>query len=85
MRTTIRIDDDLLRLLKERAATTGRSMGALIEDAVRASLVRVDDSDTEVEPLTVFGGSGALPGVDLTSSAALAELMDENEPLDALR
>jgi hypothetical protein len=38
VRTTIQIDDHLFRLLKEKAAHTGRTIGALVEDAVRESL-----------------------------------------------
>ena len=85
MRTTIRIDDELLRKLKQRSAQTGRPVGALIEDAVRAALNRAESGQAELRPLPTYGGSGALPGVDLTSSAALLEEMDQEESIDALR
>jgi predicted transcriptional regulator len=38
VRTTIRIDDDLCRMVKERAAQSGRTIAAVLEDAVRAGL-----------------------------------------------
>jgi plasmid stability protein len=85
MRTTIRIDDELLRKLKEQSARTGRSVGALIEDAVRAALNRREGDRTELRSLPTYGGSGVLPGVDLSSPSALLDEMDQGEPIDALR
>jgi len=40
VRTTIRIEDDLFRRLKERAAKTGRTIGEIVEDALRQSFQR---------------------------------------------
>ncbi len=86
MRTTVRIDDELYRTLKERAARTGRTVGEIVEDAIRRSFAAADvSSDEPLPPLPVHGGSGVLPGVDLTSNAALRDLMDGDEPVDALR
>jgi predicted transcriptional regulator len=39
MRTTINLDDNLLADLKQMAARTGRTMTAIIEDAVRQTVV----------------------------------------------
>ena len=85
MRTTIRIDDDLYRRAKARAAETGRSVGELIEDAVRASLQPRPLPAEELPDLPVFGGSGVVAGVDLTSNAALRDAMDEPVDVAALR
>ncbi len=85
MRTTIRIDDDLLRMLKERSAQTGRPVGALIEDAVRAALLRDQEGVAHLRPLPTYGGSGVLPGVDVSSASALLDEMDRDESTDALR
>jgi hypothetical protein len=85
MRTTIRIEDDLYRRLKARAAETGRTVGEVVEDAVREALRPRPKTPTELPPLPVYGGSGVLPGVDLGSNLALRELMDEETALDALR
>ena len=38
MRTTIRIDDELYREVKARAARSGRTVAAVLEDAVRRGL-----------------------------------------------
>jgi hypothetical protein len=40
MRTTIHVDDQLLIQAKAQAATLGVTLGQLIEDALRASLMR---------------------------------------------
>ncbi len=36
-------------------------------------------------PLPVFGGGGGLPGVDLEDGRRLADLLDRDTPLNALR
>lgn len=76
MRTTIRIDDQLLQEAKLQAARRGTTLTAIIEDALRKSLARQRDSQRR-EPvrLVTFGGKGLLPGVDLDDSAALLDLM----------
>lgn len=77
MRTTVRLDDDLLREAKRHAAATGRTLTAVIEDALRETLGRrrQRDSRRRIELRTV-GGSGTQPGVDLDDSSALLDLMD---------
>jgi hypothetical protein len=85
MRTTIRIDEQLYRRTKARAAETGRTVSEVIEDAVRAALRPRARESTESAPLPVFGGSGVLPGVALQDNAALRDLMDEPEGVSALR
>lgn len=86
MRTTIRIDDELYREVKAQAARAGRTVGELIEDAVRRSVSSTGPAAPAppLPPLTVYGGSGVLPGVDLTSNASLREVMDREEAVDAL-
>jgi hypothetical protein len=80
MRTTIRMDDELLRQAKEYAARTGTTLTRVIEDAVRQLLARRQVSQVR-EPvrLPTFGGEGLQPGVDLDDTAALLDLMDERD------
>ncbi len=86
MRTTIRIDDELYRSVKEHAARTGRTIGDVIEDALRRAFADDEHDDpAELPHLPTFGGSGTLPGVDVTSNVALREVMDHDVPVDALR
>jgi hypothetical protein len=77
MRTTIRIDDQLLLEAERLAARTGRSLTAVVEDALREVVARqgVAARRTPVH-LTTVGDQGVLPGVDLDDSAALLEFME---------
>ena len=77
MRTTVRLNDDLLREAKSYAAATGRTLTAVIEDALRETLSRRRErgSRPRIELKTV-GGSGTQPGVDLDDGSALLNLMD---------
>ena len=76
MRTTIRLDDQLLRDAKTHAARTGRTLTAVIEDALRAALApRPALGDTAAQ-FPTFKGDGLLPGVDLSNNSALLDLMD---------
>ncbi len=75
MRTTIRIDDALVAEAKARAAASGRTFNAVVEDALRVALAQRRDSATQrVEELPTFRGSQLREGVDLDDSAALQEL-----------
>ena len=86
MRTTIRIDDALYRRAKTLAAQSGRTVSDVIEDAVRTSLSSKPPSGAaDTTELPVFGGTGVQPGVDLSDSASLRDLMDDGEGLGALR
>ena len=84
MRTTVTLDDELYRRAKAAAARTGRTVGAIIEDALRRELDRPAPA-VDLEPLPTFGGSGVMAGIDLTSNAALLEAMEAGESLDAHR
>jgi Arc/MetJ family transcription regulator len=80
MRTTIKIDDQLLAEAKARAAASGRTLNAVVEDALRETLARRRpiDAGNRME-LPTFKGSRLLPGVDLDDSAALLALMEGPE------
>ncbi|HUL99048.1 MAG TPA: ribbon-helix-helix domain-containing protein [Mycobacterium sp.] len=85
MRTTIRIDDDLYREVKARAARSGRTVAAVLEDAVRRGLGSSERPPAAPYRVRPTGRGGLRPGVDLSSNAALAEAMDEGASTDALR
>jgi hypothetical protein len=77
MRTTIRLDDDLLREAKSHAAATGRTLTGVIEDALRETLSRRRQRGSRPRvKLKTVGGSGTQPGVDLDDSSALLDLME---------
>jgi hypothetical protein len=78
MRTTIRIDEKLLKEAKLRAARQGKTLTAVIEDALRESLARQHGTQSRKQVrLVTFGGKGLHPGVDLDDSAALLALMED--------
>ncbi|HUF83427.1 MAG TPA: type II toxin-antitoxin system VapB family antitoxin [Acidimicrobiia bacterium] len=81
MRTTIRLDDELLHDAKRLAARTGTTLTAVIESALRASLRRQSGPE-RVEPIDLpsFGGGRVLPGVDLDDSAGLLDVMEADGP-----
>lgn len=80
MRTTIKIDDQLLAAAKAQAATSGRTLNAVVEDALRAALVRRDRPDRQrTVGLPTFRGGRLRPGVDLDDSAALLDRMEGTE------
>ena len=80
MRTTIRIDEELLKQAKQLAIRTGRSLTAVIEDALRETISRESKpSKQERVHLMTVGGKGLLPGVDLDDSAALLDVMESSD------
>ena len=78
MRTTVTIDDALLVEVKTYAAATGRTMGEVIEDAIRAAFARRKAVRSAPVRLPTWNGGGSQPGVDLDDSAALLDLMDDD-------
>ena len=80
MRTTVRLDDQLLADAKRHAAQSGRTLTSLIDEGLREVLARrtLPRQAARVELPT--GGSGGLqPGVTLDSNAALLEVMDQGQ------
>lgn len=77
MRTTVRLDDDLLQEAKAHAARTGRSLTRLLEDALRTFLT-LDRRPRRrsAGKLPTYGSGGLRPGVDLDDTAALYEVME---------
>lgn len=77
MRTTIRLDDQLMAAAKRRAAETRRTFTAVVEDALRQSLApaRAPGKRAPVKLRTV-NGRGVRPGVDLDDSSSLLDLME---------
>jgi hypothetical protein len=85
VRTTIRIDDELYRAVKTQAARSGRTVAAVLEDAVRRGLNPSEQRVGDRYVVRTTGRGGLRPGVDLSSNAAVAEAMGEGVALDAVR
>ncbi len=83
MRTTVRLDDDLLAQIKQFAAEQSMTLTAVLELALREMLARRERlRDERRTPLPTFRGNGLQPGVDLDDSAALLELMERSHDSD---
>lgn len=80
MRTTIRLDDDVLAEVRLVAARSGKTMTAVIEDALREMLARRQPmGEPRPVKLTTVSGHGLQPGVDLDDSAALLSIMEVSD------
>jgi hypothetical protein len=78
MRTTLRLDDRLLAEVKKLAIDTGRTFTQVVEDALRVTLAQ-SKQQKRAKPIKLHtcGGKGLQPGVDLSSNAAVQDLIDE--------
>jgi predicted transcriptional regulator len=80
MRTTIRLNDDLLAQAKVVAARSGRTLTAVIEDALRQFLARGKKPTARpVTKLKTAGRGGLRPGVSLDSTAELLDIMEGSD------
>lgn len=79
MRTTIQLDDEVFRAFKRRAAERSTSLAHEIEEALRSELAdRVEVAQSEPYKVPTFRGAAPMPGVDLNSNAALADILDHS-------
>ena len=79
MRTTVRLEDGLLKQAKLEAERRGTTLTALIEQGLRLALRRPQarPSDRRVTLPVSRAGGGTLPGVDLDDTSALLDRMDD--------
>ena len=76
MRTTVRLDEHLLAQAKRHAAESGKTLTAVLEQALRESLARrTQQAKARRVRLRTVKGSGVRAGVDLDDSASLLDLM----------
>jgi hypothetical protein len=82
VRTTVNIDDQLLRELKITAAREDRTIGSVLDDALRAHLESDAVRPRVRKPWPTFVPSrpGLRPGVDLEDRHAIMDLLDGIEP-----
>ena len=82
MRTTLRIDDELLKEAKRIALESDRTLTQVIEDSLRETLARrkafAGRKRKRVE-LPTSGHGGLRPGVSLESYGALLDYLDAHE------
>jgi len=78
MRTTVRLDEKLLREAKKLAAESGTTLTALIEESLRERIAR-KTAKKRTRPkvrLHAVGNGGTRPGVDLDDTESLIDLME---------
>ena len=82
MRTAIHLPDDLLASAKRASADSNRTVTAVIEEALRASLAKRHRRPRVRVDLPIFGEGGPQPGVDLDDNAALLDLLEGHDAAD---
>lgn len=77
MRTTIRLNNQLLEAAKQYALDHGKTFTAVVEDALREKLVgRTTAKNRSRIRLKTVDGKGVNAGIDLDDSASLLDMMD---------
>ena len=80
VKTTVEVNDDLLLRAKRVAASEGVTLKVIFEEGLRLTLLqrsRVKKKQKRVHLPVSKASGGVLPGVDLTDSAGLEDLMNE--------
>ena len=78
MRTTVRLDEALLRSAKIEAAKRGETLTSMIEKGLRLVMAQPakQPSRRAVRLPVCRAGGGTLPGVDISNSADLLDHME---------
>jgi hypothetical protein len=80
MRTTITLDDQLLRRAKHLALESNQTLSEIISDALREMLRRQSRPEGRPVPLPTAGrGSKLMPGVDVSSNEGLWDVLSDSE------
>ena len=75
MKTTLNLNDQILRRAKRRAARDGMTLTRFVEDALRASLTAPEPGRRFTLELKVVRGH-APPNVDISDRDALYDVLD---------
>jgi hypothetical protein len=81
MRTTVRIDDDLLRDLKQRAQREKTSLTRLLNNVIRCGMKGGDPSTKPNRRFRQRTHDMGPPLVDLTKALALAAQLEDEEKI----
>jgi hypothetical protein len=78
MRTTVSLDEALLKQARQVALDRGVSLNELVVTALRLELYRIAEPHRKKKiRLPTFRGRGLRPGIDLDDSASLEDIMNE--------
>lgn len=82
MRITIRIPDPLHAAAKDLALRTGRTLSAVVQDALREWIAKCQDGPPAARTTLLHEGKGGIrPGVNLNNSAQLLDVMEGRDGL----
>ncbi len=76
MRTTLNLDDQLLKSAKHRAVEERVSLARVIESSLREFLSKSREKREPIRLVTA-SGPGVKPGVDLDNGRSLLDIMDD--------
>lgn len=86
MRTTVRIDDDLFRELKDRAHKEGISLAKLFDRIVRLGFQTLKKGeDTRPKPYREKAFSTGVPLIDVTKARQVLDELDDEERIRKMR
>lgn len=74
MRTTVNLDDDVLRAVRELAALSGQTMGQVLSDLARTALAREGDEQQERNGVPLLAPTD---DARMVASDDVARLLDE--------
>jgi len=76
MRTTVRLDDTLLKEVKRFATENNQTLTSVIEEALKEKLARREVAK-ERKPFRLITAKGRLrPGINISDNAAVRDIMD---------
>ena len=77
MRTTVRLDDAIMKAAKKAAVERNMSLTRFIEEALQEKLMKKNGPKRKNSTaLVTYRGNGVQPGVDLDNSADLLQVME---------
>ena len=78
MRTSIEIDDNLFNEVKKFSLDSKKSLGLIIEDALRVMMLKKDRDDNFKPKISLItcGKKGLHHGGDLDNNQSLLDIMD---------
>ena len=76
MKTTLNLNDQILRGAKRSASRAGITLTRFVEDALRAKLIDADRKRPAFKLKLVTVGGSAPPNVDISDREALYDVMD---------
>lgn len=79
MRTTVRLDDHLMRQVKNFAVRQGKTLTSVMEESLRQLLATRGKKKIAITNLVTVTGGTIAPGVDLDDTASLLDIMEQKD------